>query len=92
MRKLKEADWIALRLLYIMMASDPSVVNLPDVRKTIDYYENMLRKKGDNPYSKGNILEMFKLLNKDIAYDGKTFRNPNVSLTRNIEIKWRWAK
>lgn len=89
MSKLKEADWIALRLLYILMASDPSVGGLPDVQKTIDYYNAKLRPRGAKKYVKGSLLPVFELLNKEIAYDGVTFANPEVNLTRNVEVIWK---
>lgn len=89
MSKLKEADWIALRLLYLLMASDPSVGGLPDVQKTIDYYNAKLRKKGESKYMGGRLLPVFELLNKEIACDGVTFANPEVNLTRNVEVIWK---
>lgn len=88
MSKLKEADWIALRLLYILMASDPSVGGLPDVQKTIDHYNRKLAPK-NKKYSGGHLLPLFELLNKEIAYDGATFANPEVNLTRNVEVTWK---
>lgn len=86
MSKLKEEDWIALRLLYVLTASDPSTVLLPDVSKALDYYNAKLRPKGDNKYSGGHILPVFALLNKEIAYDKATFSNPEVALTRNLAV------
>lgn len=93
MDKLKEADWIALRLLYILMASDPSVGGLPDVQKTINHYNAKLRPKGrKHRYSGGHLLPVFALLNKEIPYDGETFANPEVSLTRNVETKMHYSE
>ena len=90
MAKLKEADWIALRLLYIVLAADPSAGSLPDVAKTIQYYEKKLRPKGSkNKYSTGSLLPLFALLNKEIANDGETFNNPEVQLTRRMDVEWR---
>ena len=86
MKKLKEADWIALRLLYIMMSSDPSSSRLPDVRKAIDHYGEKLRPRGAKKYVKGSLLPVFALLNKEIPYDGETFTNPGVKLTRDVKI------
>ena len=81
---LKEPDWIALRLLYILLASDPSTTTLPDVQKTINYFEGKCRPIGSNPRSAGAVQKAFALLNKDIPYDGETFGAPNVCLTRNV--------
>ena len=88
MDKLKEADWIALRLLYIMLAADTSAGLLPDVQKTIRHYENKLRKKGDNPYSSGQLLPVFAVLHKEMAEDKRTFNNPEVKLTRGLDVAW----
>jgi hypothetical protein len=71
--KLKKKDWVTLRLLYLILASDPSAAVLPDVQKTIDLY------------GMRTILKAFDLLNKELANDGKTFGNPEVNLTRYVE-------
>ena len=89
MHRLKRADWIALRLLYVLLAADPSAGSLPDVRKTVDYYEKKLRKKGAKKYARGNILPVFSLLNKELANDGKTFNNSEVKLTRDMDMIWK---
>ena len=72
--KLKKKDWVTLRLLYLILASDPSAAFLPDVRKTIELY------------GMRTILQAFELLNKEIANDGVTFGNPEVNLTRYVEV------
>jgi hypothetical protein len=89
MHRLKRADWIALRLLYVLLAADPSASSLPDVRKTVDYYEKKLRKRGDKKYARGKLLPVFSLLNKEIANDDKTFNNPEVKLTRDMDMIWK---
>ena len=71
--KLKKKDWVTLRLLYLILASDPSAAVLPDVQKTVDLY------------GMRTILKAFDLLNKELANDGKTFGNPEVNLTRYVE-------
>jgi hypothetical protein len=71
--KLKKKDWVALRLLYLILASDPSAAVLPDVQKTVDMY------------GLSTILAAFELLNREIANDGTTFGNPEVNLTRRVE-------
>jgi len=73
MEKLKKKDWMTLRLLYLILASDPSAVFLPDVAKIIDHYGYR------------TVLLAFGLLNKELANDGKTFGNPEVNLTRYVE-------
>ena len=71
--KLKKKDWMTLRLLYLILASDPSAAFLPDVKKVVDSYG--LR----------TVLKAFELLNREIANDGVTFGNPEVNLTRYVQ-------
>ena len=91
MTKLKAADWVALRLLYILISSDPSTARLPDVQKAVQFYERKLRPKGSNKYSAGYVQTAFALLNKDIPYDGVTFANPEVRLTREIAVEKHYS-
>jgi hypothetical protein len=77
MENLKKKDWVALRLLYLILASDPSAAVLPDVQKTVDLY------------GMRTILKAFELLNREIANDGTTFGNPEVNLTRYVEANGR---
>ena len=71
--KLTKKDWMTLRLLYLILASDPSAAFLPDVKKVVDSYG--LR----------TVLKAFELLNREIANDGVTFGNPEVNLTRYVK-------
>ena len=71
--KLKKKDWMTLRLLYLILASDPSAAFLPDVKKVVD------------SYGIRTILKAFELLNREIANDGVTFGNPEVRLTRYVQ-------
>ncbi len=71
--QLKKKDWVVLRLLYLILASDPSAAALPDVSKAIDLYG----------YT--TLLKAFEQLNKEIANDGVTFGNPEVNLTRYVQ-------
>lgn len=89
MHRLNKSDWIALRLLYVLLASDPSAVRLPDVAKTLDHYNAKLRKRGESKYLGGRLQPVFALLNKEIALDGQTFGAPDVQLTRNVAVRWR---
>ncbi len=77
MKQLSKKDWMTLRLLYLILASDPSAAFLPDVKKVVDTYG--LR----------TILKAFELLNREIANDGRTFGNPEVNLTRYVEANSR---
>lgn len=42
--RLSDSDWVALRLLFLVMATDPSNVSIEDVQKSLDYfgYKTML--------------------------------------------------
>lgn len=71
--KLNKKDWMTLRLLYLILASDPSAAFLPDVKKVVD------------SYGIRTILKSFELLNREIANDGVTFGNPEVNLTRYVK-------
>ncbi len=73
MKTIKRQDWMTLRLLYLILASDPSAAVLPDVAKIIDHYGYR------------TVLLAFGLLNRELANDGKTFANPEVNLTRYVE-------
>ena len=73
MKTIKRQDWMTLRLLYLILASDPSAAVLPDVAKVIDHYGYR------------TVLLAFSVLNREIANDGKTFANPEVNLTRYVE-------
>ena len=73
MEELKRKDWMTLRLLYLILASDPSAGYLPDVKKIMDHY------------GARKMLYAFGLLNKELANDGRTFGNPEVNLTRYVE-------
>jgi hypothetical protein len=77
MKKFNKKDWMTLRLLYLILASDPSAAVLPDVAKVIDHYGYR------------NMLDAFELLNKEIANDGRTFGNPEVNLTRYVKANSR---
>lgn len=37
-KKIEEADWVGLRLLYLTMALDGSSVTIPEVANIADYY------------------------------------------------------
>jgi hypothetical protein len=84
LNRLREPDWIALRLLYVLVASDPSSASLPDVQKALRYYNRKLRPKGSSKYPSGYVEHAFALLNKEIPYDTVTFGNPEVKLTRDV--------
>jgi hypothetical protein len=80
--KFKKEDWIVLRLLFTILAADPSAGNLPDVYKTKRYYEDR--------FGLEEMLIAFAAFNREASNNG-TFGNPDVRLTRGVHITWKHA-
>jgi len=38
-KKVDKQEWISMRLLFLLLTSDPSNVHIVDVKKTIDFFE-----------------------------------------------------
>ena len=74
-KKPTEADWIAMRMLYLVLCGDGSAALIRDVAKTIDYYRFKL---GDNFYPSMELIvsEHARL---------KTFENPASDLARRLD-------
>ena len=74
---IKESDWVIYRLLYLILAIDPSMINVKDVSRSIDYV-------------KGDIYKAFNLLKKEHGSLG-TFNEVDIQLIRvlqkTVEIK-----
>lgn len=85
-RKPSETDWVAMRMLYLVLCGDVSAALIRDVDKTINHFRTKL---GDNFYSSMSLIvaEHAKL---------KTFENPASDLARRLdksinyqnEIEW----
>ena len=56
-RSIKEADWVGLRLLYIMMATDVSTATAKEIGQCLWYYKSK--------YAPFIISEAFALLSRD---------------------------
>jgi hypothetical protein len=56
-RRIKEADWVGLRLLYIMMATDVSTATAKEIGWCLWYYKSK--------YAPFIISEAFELLSRD---------------------------
>ncbi len=56
-RSIKEADWVGLRLLYIMMATDVSTATAKEIGQCVWYYKSK--------YAPFIISEAFALLSRD---------------------------
>lgn len=68
-------QWIIIRLLYIMLAIDPTLVRAKDVELTIMYLKGNLEKQFDSLREEHNNNETFN------APDVYSFRNLPVSLS-----------
>jgi len=73
---IKEQDWVVLRLLYLILALDPTMANLIDVSKTIHYIKNK--------YPELDIARAFDLLKQE---HGKlnTFNDVEILSMREIQ-------
>jgi hypothetical protein len=77
MRKnIDKSDWVGLRALYLLLATDASAVNSPEVKRISGFYE---RKYG---YIK--MLDAMQQLAKDNAIR-ETFTAPDVMWARNMD-------
>lgn len=89
-RKPTETDWVALRMLYLVLCADTSAATISDVNKTISYYRTKLG---------GYFYPSMALIASEHA-GLKTFENPSSDLARRLgkslkyqdEIEWPCAK
>ena len=72
-RQLKEGDWIALRLLALLLKTDVSNQSIPDVRKTMDYYRHELG------------VPLFSVLWELIRETADEVENPESAMLRRFE-------
>ena len=75
MKKLTEADWVALRLLTLLMKTDASNTAIRDVNKAMDYYATKL--KGHD-----RLLNIIGILIKETGDD---VVNPASATMRRLE-------
>jgi hypothetical protein len=77
-KKIKKQDWIILRLLYLILALDPTMAKLDDIQRTIMY----LKKRYEN--NQDPIVNGFDLLKQE---HGKlnTFNNVEIRSMREIQ-------
>lgn len=75
-KQAKEVDWVIMRLLYILMASDVSNLQIPDVVKTLDYLKYR---------RKLHIEPCFDLINKDHVEKKTLENNPNSAMIRRFD-------
>jgi hypothetical protein len=68
-------DWVALRALYILLASDASAIALTEVQLILRYYQDK--------YDPGIITRAMGQLARDNAIRG-TFDNPESAISRRL--------
>lgn len=73
-RKPTETDWVAMRMLYLVLCGDGSAATIKDVQRTIQYFSTKL---GSNFYS-----SMAQIVAEHAKSD--TFKNPESALARNL--------
>lgn len=68
-------DWVGLRTLYILLASDVSAALLPEVQRILQYYKDK--------YDYGVLVKAMGQLARDNAIRG-TFDNPESAISRRL--------
>lgn len=76
MKKITKSDWVGLRSLYLLLASDTSAALSPEVNRIIVYY----REK----YSTEVMYPAMAAIAKDNAWRG-TFEDPSVAFARRLD-------
>jgi hypothetical protein len=76
MKKITKPDWVGLRSLYLLLASDTSAAQSPEVVRIIEYYRNK--------YGSDVMYPAMERLTKDNAWRG-TFSDPNVAFARRLD-------
>lgn len=75
-KQLKKADWVGLRALFLLMASDASSAQSKEVQRIADYY---IAEHGHNA-----VYSAFNALTKDAAAR-ETFDEPAVEWARQMD-------
>jgi hypothetical protein len=78
--KIKKEDWIILRLLYLILALDPTMSKLDDIQRTMRYLKKRYKNNQDP------IINAFDLIKKE---HGKldTFNNVEILSMREMQKK-----
>lgn len=74
-RKPTETDWVALRMLYLVLCSEPSSALIEDVDRTVYYFQ---KKLGDYFYP-----SMSKIVAEHCRLG--TFENPAIAIGRRLD-------
>lgn len=82
-----EADWIGIRMIYLLLAYDPSAASHPEVKRAMDWYENKYAVKNDYSntalYAAGFWLPIFDRLRQDNGWRN-TFNETGSDLNRRL--------
>lgn len=75
-RPIKKHDWVGLRALYLLLASDVSAVSSKEVSRILRFYQNK--------YDEKVIQKAMEMLSRDNAIRG-TFKAPDVDFARRMD-------
>jgi hypothetical protein len=75
MNGITSSDWVGMRMVYLLLAYDPSAAVHPEVKRAMDYYERR--------YGAVNWPEVFDLLRKDNGWRN-TFNETGSDLNRRL--------
>lgn len=76
MKKITKSDWVGLRSLYLLLASDSSAALSPEVNRIIEHY----RRK----YDSNTMYPAMAAIARDNAWRG-TFADPSVGFARRLD-------
>ena len=79
MSKIKKEEWIILRLLYLIMSLDPTMVRVKDVERSIKYVDK--KYKNIEGFS---IVQAFNLIKKEHGKEN-TFNDIGITLISNLQ-------
>jgi len=89
MNGINESDWVGVRMVYLLLAYDPSAASHPEVKRAMDYYEHKYviqdEKTGTHLPSYNGMFwpEVFDLLRKDNGWRN-TFNETGSDLNRRL--------
>jgi len=77
--KIKKDDWVILRLLYLMLAIDPTLVRVKDVERAMQHVDKKYRKNAGF-----GIVYAFDLLKKEHGHEN-TFNDIGITSLTNLQ-------
>lgn len=75
--RITKPDWVGLRGLYLLLASDPSAVTLKEVQRILQYYQDK--------YTTAIVQDAMGKLVRDNALRG-TFDTPASAMSRRLSL------